>query len=87
MRDRGCSNEGIVGGATCYGVLRQLQDKILVGSSVQTKERFGEPQAEKIANNGTPANQSGGRAGNHRSHAHHTHVRVLTPNRLSSLVS
>jgi hypothetical protein len=49
MRSCGCSDESIVGASTCHGVLGQIQNKLLVGSTLQTEERLDEAQAEKIA--------------------------------------
>jgi hypothetical protein len=49
MRCCSCSYECIVGAATGYGTLGQLQNKGLVASGIQTEERRDETQSEKIA--------------------------------------
>jgi hypothetical protein len=42
------SDECIVGATTGYSTLGQLQNKILIGPSVQTEERLGKAQPQKI---------------------------------------
>jgi hypothetical protein len=48
MRRGGSGDECIVSATTRYGVLGQLQNKFFVGSRVQTEERLGKAQPQKI---------------------------------------
>ncbi len=49
MRRGSSRDERVVGATTGYSALGQLQNKPLIGSSVQTEERLGKTQPEKIA--------------------------------------